>query len=170
MSPAHIHLLITHLPIFGALIGSLVLAYAIIIKSNDTKIAAYGVLVLSTFGARIAYLTGEGAEEVVEEIPGVVESTIETHENFALIALIGLLILGLLSVIGLIAIVNKSTYGRKIAIVVLITAIISFGLVAITGYLGGEIRHTEMASDFSIQSNQLETNLDFQSYSIQNQV
>jgi uncharacterized membrane protein len=170
MSPAHIHLLITHLPIFGALIGSLVLAFAIIIKSNDTKIAAYGVLVLSTFRAGIAYLTGEGAEEVVEEIPGVVESTIETHENFALIALIGLLILGLLSDIGLIAIVNKSTYARKIAIVVLITAIISFGLVAITRYLGGKIRHTEMASDFSIQSNQLETNLDFQSYSIQNQV
>ena len=88
MSPAHIHLLITHLPIFGALIGSLVLAYAIITKSNDTKIAAYGVLVLSTFGAGIAYLTGEAAEEVVEEIPGVVESTIKAHENFALIALI----------------------------------------------------------------------------------
>jgi uncharacterized membrane protein len=84
--------------------------------------------------------------------------------------LIGLLILGLLAVIGLIAIVNKSTYARKIAIVVLIAAITSFGLVAITGYLGGKIRHTELASNFSIQSNQLETNLDFQSYSIQNQV
>ena len=163
MSPAHIHLLITHLPIFGALIGSLVLAYAIIIKSNDTKIAAYGVLVLSTFGAGIAYLTGEAAEEVVEEIPGVVESTIKTHENFALIALIGLIILGLLSVIGLIAIVNKSTYARKIAIVVLIAAITSFGLVAITGYLGGKIRHTELAVNISDKTNLQESTLDFQS-------
>lgn len=163
MSPAHIHLLITHLPIFGSLIGSLVLAYAIIIKSNDTKIAAYGVLVLSTFGAGIAYLTGEGAEEVVEEIPGVVESTIKAHENFALIALIGLLILGLLSVIGLIAIVNKSTYAPKIAIVVLIAAITSFGLVAITGYLGGKIRHTELAVNISDKTNLQESTLDFQS-------
>ena len=163
MSPAHIHLLITHLPIFGAFIGSLVLAYAIIIKSNDTKIAAYGVLVLSTFGAGIAYLTGEAAEEVVEEIPGVVESTIKTHENFALIALIGLIIMGLLSVIGLIAIVNKSTYARKIAIVVLIAAITSFGLVAITGYLGGKIRHTELALNISDKTKLLESTLDFQS-------
>lgn len=163
MSPAHIHLLITHLPIFGALIGSLVLAYAIIIKSNDTKIAAYGVLVLSTFGAGIAYLTGEAAEEVVEEIPGVVESTIKAHENFALIALIGLIIMGLLSVIGLIAIVNKSTYAPKIAIVVLIAAITSFGLVAITGYLGGKIRHTELALYISDKTNLLESTLDFQS-------
>ena len=163
MSPAHIHLLITHLPIFGALIGSLVLAYAIIIKSNDTKIAAYGVLVLSTFGVGIAYLTGEAAEEVVEEIPGVVESTIKAHENFALIALIGLIILGLLSVVGLIAIVNKSTYARKIAIVVLIAAITSFGLVAITGYLGGKIRHTELAIKISDKTNLQESTLDFQS-------
>ena len=163
MSPAHIHLLITHLPIFGALIGSLVLAYAIIIKSNDTKIAAYGVLVLSTFGAGITYLTGEAAEEVVEEIPGVVESTIKAHENFALIALIGLIIMGLLSVIGLIAIVNKSTYAPKIAIVVLIAAITSFGLVAITGYLGGKIRHTELAVNISDKTNLQESTLDFQS-------
>ena len=163
MSPAHIHLLITHLPIFGALIGSLVLAYAIITKSNDTKIAAYGVLVLSTFGAGIAYLTGEAAEEVVEEIPGVVESTIKAHENFALIALIGLIIMGLLSVIGLIAIVNKSTYAPKIAILVLIAAITSFGLVAITGYLGGKIRHTELAINISDKTNLQESTSDFQS-------
>jgi hypothetical protein len=108
MSPAHIHLLITHLPIFGAFIGSLVLTYAIIIKSNDTKIAAYGVLILSTFGAGIAFLTGEGTEEIVEEIPGIVDSAIKTHENFALIALIGLLVLGLLSIIGLLAIFSVS--------------------------------------------------------------
>ncbi len=151
------------MPIFGAFIGSLVLAYAIIINSNDTKIAAYGVLVLSTFGAGIAYLTGEAAEEVVEEIPGVVESTIKAHENFALIALIGLIIMGLLSVIGLIAIVNKSTYAPKIAIVVLIAAITSFGLVAITGYLGGKIRHTELAVNISDKTNLQESTLDFQS-------
>jgi uncharacterized membrane protein len=151
MLPAHIHLLITHLPIFGAFIGSLVLAYAIIIKSNDTKMAAYGVLVLSTLGAVIAYLTGEGAEEVVEKIPGVVESTIKLHENFAFIAVIALTIMGLFSVIGLIAIVNKSTYANKIATVVLIAAITSFGLVTITGYLGGKIRHTELAYNFSDQ-------------------
>jgi len=149
MSPAHIHLLITHFPIFGSFIGSLVLAYAIIVKSNETKIAAYGTLVLSTFGAGISYLTGEGAEEVVEEIPGVVESAIETHENFALIALIGIIILGFLSLLGLISILKKSIYANKIAIVVLIAAITSFGLVAITGYLGGKIRHTELAKDFS---------------------
>jgi uncharacterized membrane protein len=116
MTSAHIHLLITHLPIFGVLIGSLVLFYGILVKSNDTKIAAYGVFVLSTFGAGIAFLTGEGAEEIVEELPGVVESTIKTHENFALIALIGLIQLGLMSIIGLLAIINKSSTSNKIEI------------------------------------------------------
>ena len=156
MSPAHIHLLITHLPIFGAFIGSLVLTYAIIIKSNDTKIAAYGVLILSSFGAGIAFLTGEGTEEIMEEIPGIVDSAIKTHENFALIALIGLLLLGLLSIIGLLAIINKSNTSNKLAYGILIFAITCFGLVVYTGYLGGKIRHTELSDSFSEKVNQLD--------------
>jgi uncharacterized membrane protein len=159
MTSAHIHLLITHLPIFGVLIGSLVLFYGILVKSNDTKIAAFGVLVLSTIGAVIAYLTGEGAEEIVEEISGVVESTIKTHENFALTALIGLILLGLLSIIGLLAIINKSSTSNKIANFILILAIACFGLVVYTGYLGGKIRHTELSDSFPENLNQLELNI-----------
>ena len=71
MNQTHLHLLITHLPIFGSILGGLVLAHGIWTKSNQTKIAAYNVLIISSIGAVVAYLTGEGAEETVEKIPGV---------------------------------------------------------------------------------------------------
>jgi hypothetical protein len=76
MNLSHLHLMINHLPIIGSMIGGLVLAFAIWQKSNHTKIAAYGVLIVSSVGAAVAYLTGEPAEELVENIPGVLKDTI----------------------------------------------------------------------------------------------
>jgi uncharacterized membrane protein len=146
MNQTHIHLLITHLPIFGSILGGLVLAHGIWTKSNQTKIAAYNLFIISAIGAGIAYLTGEGAEETVENIQGVIEATIKTHEEFALFALISLIILGITSIIGLFLTMRKSSLTRTAAIIILFISLLSFGLVARTGYLGGQIRHTEINS------------------------
>lgn len=146
MDQVHIHLLITHLPIFGSILGGLVLAHGIWTKSDQTKIAAYNVLIISTIGAVIAYLTGEGAEEAVEDIPGVATNIIEQHEEFALFALVGLIAVGVVSMVGLYVTIRKSSLANTISILALVVALISFGLVARTGYLGGQIRHTEIGT------------------------
>lgn len=146
MNPAHIHLLITHLPIFGSVLGGFVLAHGIWSKSNQTKIAAYHVLVISAVGAIIAFLTGEGAEEAVEDIQGVAKNMIEQHEELAVSALVGLIVGGVLSIIGLYVTIKKSSLARTIALITLVATLISFGLIARTGYLGGQIRHTEIGT------------------------
>lgn len=146
MNQTHIHLLITHLPIFGSILGGLVLAHGLWTKSNQTKIAAYNLFVISAIGAGIAYLTGEAAEETVENIQGIVEATINQHEEFALFALISLIILGLTSIIGLFITLKNLAMTRTVAFIILFISLVSFGLVARTGYLGGQIRHTEIAS------------------------
>lgn len=61
MNPTHIHLMITHLPIFGSILGALVLAYGIYVKSEQTKSAAYYLFIIAAIGAGIAYATGESA-------------------------------------------------------------------------------------------------------------
>lgn len=146
MNQTHLHLLITHLPIFGSILGGLVLAHGLWTKSNQTKIAAYNIFIISSIGAGIAYLTGEAAEETVENIQGVIEATIKQHEEFALFALISLIILGVASIVGLFLTLRKSPMTRTVAFIILFVSIISFGLVARTGYLGGQIRHTEISS------------------------
>ena len=80
MSQTHLHLLITHLPIFGSVLGGLVLAHGLWTRSSQTKIAAYNLLILSAIGAVIAYMTGEAAEETIENIQGVATNMIEEHE------------------------------------------------------------------------------------------
>ena len=146
MNQTYLHLIFSHLPIFGSILGGLVLAHALCTKSNQTKIAAYYLLIISSIGAGVSYLTGEGAEETIENLQVVSESIIEKHEDFALYALIGLIILGLSSLIGLFVTLKKHSLTRAVATFTLVLSLISFGLVARTGYLGGQIRHSEIRS------------------------
>lgn len=160
MNQTHIHLLITHLPIIGSMLGALVLIHGIFTKSDQSKIAAYNIFMLSSIGAVIAYFTGEGAEETVENLQGVIESTIKEHEESALYAFISLIILGSISILGFIATVKKSSITRPLTFVILIISVISFGLVARTGYLGGKIRHTEITNNAVLPTENSETKTD----------
>ncbi len=144
MSQTHIHLLVTHLPIVGSILGTLVLLYGLWSKSNETKLAAYYVLILSSLGSVLSYLTGEAAEESVENIQGIAEGAIEQHEDFALIGFVALIVLGCFALLGVFLTIKKSAWINKAALLTLFTGFISFGLIAWTGYLGGQIRHTEV--------------------------
>ncbi|MEO8414376.1 MAG: hypothetical protein ABI472_11990 [Ginsengibacter sp.] len=144
MSTAHLHLVVTHLPVFGSILGAFVLGYGLWSKSNSTKIAAYCIFIVSGIGAVIAYLTGEGAEEAVEKIAGVSENLIKVHEDSAIYALVSLMALGIVSLFAVVVSYKKSSFIKYTATAVLIVSFISFGLVARTGYLGGQIRHSEI--------------------------
>lgn len=144
MNLTHLHLLLNHLPIFGSILGGFVLFYGLYTKSNPTKMAAYFVLIASSLGAVITYLTGEPAEESIENIQGISKSMIEEHEEFAGIALVALIILGVASLVGLFLTFKKSPLTRTVAAITLVISLISFGLIARAGYIGGLIRHTEI--------------------------
>lgn len=144
MDATHLHLVITHLPIFGSVLGMLILIYAMWRKNATTKMAAYGIFIISAIGAGIAYVTGEDAEEKVEDLPGVMENIISRHEEFAMYALISMVILGAASLIAMVLNGRANMLSRTTAMVVLFLSLVSFGLIAKTGQLGGQIRHTEV--------------------------
>ena len=146
MNTAHIHLLITHLPIIGAFIGLLILSFACLKKDANVKTAAYLVFVVCAIGACIAYASGEGAEEVVENLPGVVEAAIETHEDAAMYSLISMIALGVMSIIGIIQIRWNSSKLNFIHSLIVFLSLFSMASIAYTGNLGGKIRHTEIAN------------------------
>ncbi len=144
MNQTHIHLLITHLPIFGSILGAFVLLHGIWTKSNQTMIAAYNLFVISAIGAGVAYVTGEAAEETVKNIQGVVKNMIDVHEDFAMVSLVSLIVLGVAALLGIFLTLKGSPLSKTVAIAILLIALVSFGLIARTGYLGGQIRHTEL--------------------------
>lgn len=152
MSQLHLHLLITHLPVFGSILGALVLGYGIRSANSHTKMAAYYLFVLSALGAAVAYLTGEAAEEGVENIAGINKTIIGQHEDFAMYALISLVALGVLALVALFVTYAQRSMATSLSFAVLIVSLVSFALVARTGYLGGQIRHTEIGTAASQNS------------------
>jgi uncharacterized protein YacL len=144
MNQAHVHLLFNHLPVFGAILGAFVLAYGMKTKSIQTQNASFLVMIISAIGAAITHLTGEGAEEVVENIQGVSKNMIEEHEEMAAIAFAAMGVLGLLSIVALYFNSRKSDSAPMLTKIVLVVSVLCFGLLARTGNSGGKIRHSEL--------------------------
>lgn len=153
MDQTHIHLIITHLPIFGSILGAIVLVMGLVNKTRQTLIAGYIVLLISSLGALIAHQTGEAAEEAVEHLQGFSEKLIHEHEESAEIAFIAMIVLGLLSLVALFLAYRKSSYSYPVGWIIFIISLVSFGIIARTGYLGGQIRHTEISAATTLPKN-----------------
>jgi len=147
MNNAHLHLIVNHLPIVGVLIGLLVLMAGFLFKNAAVKLTALGIFMFSGIASIFAFYTGEGAEEVVENISGISETLINTHEEYAETFLTLTLILGGLSLVGLFAKFVHFKYTQYLMILVLLLAIADTIVAKYVGTSGGEIRHTEIRNN-----------------------
>ncbi len=150
MNDAHFHLVVNHLPIVGLLIGLLVLSAGLIFKKSDIKLTAFGILIFTAIASIFAFYTGEGAEEIVENISGISETLIHRHEEYAETFFTITLILGAISIIGFIAELKKFKYAKHLAIIVLLLAIAAGISAKYVATSGGEIRHTEIRNDSQV--------------------
>jgi uncharacterized membrane protein len=144
MTTTHFHLLLNHVPVLGTAIGLLILLMGCYRKSDELKKAALILFTLTSLVAVPTYLTGEPAGEAVEGLPGVSKAIIEKHEEAAVVAFTGIVVLGVLSLGGLL----RYRYDRLLppwfTSSTIVTSLIVCGLMAWTANLGGQIRHTEI--------------------------
>lgn len=146
MNWAHVHLIINHIPVIG--IGLLILLFivAIVRKNKGLITVALAFIILISLATIPVYLTGEPAEEVVEDMPGISEELIEEHEEQAEIAFILVEVAGGLALITLIARRYSDKLGQRLVILTLLVLIVSGGLLGWTANLGGKIHHEEIRS------------------------
>jgi uncharacterized membrane protein len=151
MNLAHVHLILNHIPIIGIPIALIFLAYGVYVKNQQSqKFALLMLFGLALFVLPV-YFTGEPAEEIVEHLPGVAESFIESHEEAAEISLILTLITGIAALIAL----WFQKYPKKIHLMnlgVMIIAGITVISLLYTANLGGQIRHTELRADHAVNA------------------
>jgi uncharacterized membrane protein len=147
MDATHVHLTITHLPVFGLFLGFVALLYGIIRKQSQVKLVALSIIIVATVAALIAFRTGESAEETVKHISGVTHEAIEEHEEAAERAIVFFYGVGLLAVIALFLESRARKRANLVSLLVLCLAALMFYFVAQTAALGGKIRHTEIAGD-----------------------
>jgi uncharacterized membrane protein len=146
MNPAHVHLLLNHLPLIGSGIGILLLALGAVRKSGELKKTSLWIFVIAALVAIPVFLTGEPAEHIVEHLPGVAEPIIEQHEQAALFSLIAMEALGVISLAGLFVSRRSTDVSKLFAAIALGVSIIAAGLMGWTANLGGQIRHSEIRS------------------------
>jgi glucan phosphoethanolaminetransferase (alkaline phosphatase superfamily) len=150
MNEAHFHLLVNHLPIVGILIGFFVLITGFLLKKTEVKVTALGIFVFSALASVAAFYSGDGAEEIVERIPGISETLINQHEESAELFFTGMLILGAISLVTMFLEIKKSKFSGFGFILVFLLAIATGVLAKNVGTSGGEIRHTEIRKDANL--------------------
>lgn len=144
MDGLQLHLLTNHLPIVGTFAALLVVLVGMLRRSDaaiSTGLIVYAVMALM---AVPAYLSGEEAEERVEQIAGINEGAIHEHEEMAEVTLWLTVISGLLALGAVIAHHRNMKISSKLALAFVIIAIAATAQAALTGHEGGKIRRPDL--------------------------
>ncbi len=160
MNDAHIHLVVNHFPIIGTILGLGILITGIILKNNSVKNTAYSLFIIAAIFAFISMSTGEGAEELVEDMPNIGKQIIHEHEEMAEKLALVLYLLGIVSIVGLYTNFKNNSKANLVSYLTVVIAAIGVFLGQQTGTTGGEIRHTE------IRTNEIQPTRDFENATI----
>jgi hypothetical protein len=149
MDWTYFHLAMNHFPVMGAIFGMVVLGWGLFRGNEEVKNLGLAAILVTALVAIPVFLTGEPAEETVEGLPGVLDSAIEQHEDFAKLGLTAAIVSGIAAFASLIYSWFRPAQGgigRLMAIGTLALSLVTVGAMSWTAKLGGVIRHTEISS------------------------
>ena len=144
MNGAQIHLAFNHFPIAGTFLALMVLVWGLIAKKDQIKMVGVALMIVTALTAIIVMQTGDGAEEIVEHKPLVTEHYIHEHEEAAEKALIAIQITAVLGIAWLVMLRMKKNQLDKVFGLMILTNLVSAGLIADAAHKGGQIRHDEI--------------------------
>ena len=147
MNDAHWHLLFNHLPIVGLVFSLIALVVSLALNSRAMRQLAYVLFVITALSAIPAFLTGEPAEEQVENLLPNDEALMETHEDQGKIALWTSLGVGLLALVALYMDFKNMPGAKTLTFVLLLAGLGNVIFMYVVGNSGGQIRHTEIRSN-----------------------
>ncbi len=152
MDWVHLHLALNHVPVLGTLFILLILITGLIKRSDELiRLSLLSFVVLTAIAIPIKF-TGDFAFEASAQQPWMEKSRAEAHEQAADQATMGIFLMGCVAAVGLFMSRQRQKPPKAILIITLILAAATFGLMARTANLGGQIRHEEIR-----KTSQLET-------------
>jgi uncharacterized membrane protein len=143
-SPAHMHLLLNHIPVFGVLAAIPILLFGLLKNQVMAQKIALWFLIVSGILIVPVYLSGDSAEHIVESFAGVSEATLERHEDLGKLSLWLTLALGVLALLALLKVNKNPDHAGKILMAILILTFIVAGVQGNTAMEGGKIRRPEL--------------------------
>jgi uncharacterized membrane protein len=152
MNPAHIHMVINHIPIIG--IGFVILLFIIALfrKSSELTDISLIFVILIAISTIFVHQSGESAEEFVEGKPGFSDELVQAHDVAADLAFVFVEAVGVIALITMIVRRYHRKMGKVLTLITLLGLIVGGGLIVRTANLGGKINHPEIRSDTGVLS------------------
>lgn len=147
MTAAHFHLALNHIPVLGTIFGAVLLAYGLWRGQESIQKASLGLLVAVGIVAVVVYLTGEPAEELVEDLAGVSHDAIEVHESWGWYAFLASIVTGVASIGALLFARARRHLVTWTVQLVLVLSLLTSGMMIYTANLGGKVSHPELRAD-----------------------
>lgn len=144
MNAAHFHLLVNHFPIILPIVGLLVLIAGLLMRAAVIQRTALAILIAGALFTVPAFVSGEGAEEIVEHLPEVGHDIIHEHEEIAETFALLSYALGILAMVALWANYTQKEWAKWTHYGILLVGLFVLYFAQKTGTSGGEIRHTEI--------------------------
>lgn len=145
---AHAHLIFNHFPLIGFFFGLLITIFGIASKSKNGVRAGLIIFFVSALFTIPVYLSGEGAEEIMEALPGTDHALIHAHEDAALWTMILVQLTGVLSLGGLIFSKRWRSPRHPMVLLTLVIALIAASTAVRVNNLGGKIHHPEIRDGY----------------------
>jgi hypothetical protein len=143
MSSAHWHLALVHLPVVFVPFATVLLMLGLWQKQAVLKKLAAFLFVASALVAVPAFLTGEPAEEQVEDLPLVSEPIIEAHEEAAEFAFYTSLAAGVFG-LGVLLTYRRQRVQQLLQHTLIAVGVASSLALLRAANLGGQVRHSEI--------------------------
>jgi hypothetical protein len=151
---AHLHLLLNHVPTIGFGLGLALFAVGFFADNDVLKRTGLVLFFVIANVAIATYVTGNAAEAVLRGTgpdaafpPGVAAGAIRAHEDAALVAFGFMEVTGFFAWLALWQRRRVAQLAAWNTVVVLLLAVITFGLMARAAEKGGHINHPEIAAE-----------------------
>jgi peptidoglycan/LPS O-acetylase OafA/YrhL len=146
---AHIHLVLTHIPVIGIGVVLAFLLAGLARRSRELKWVSLQMFVALALLCIAVYLTGSPASHQMREMPGISRETIHYHSSVADFAFGFMEVLGALSLGALVKFRNLGAIPARFMTALVALAFLVLILMIWTANLGGRIRHSEIGASNS---------------------
>jgi uncharacterized membrane protein len=143
---SHVHIIVNHLPTVGFVFALVFYITALILDNVVMKRASLTLFVICAILGVPTFVTGNAAMWAVTEkpIPGITKAVVNAHRDFALYSLFGLGFTGVTSWLQLWRYRHLGRFSGGWLGVILVSGLITLGVLAETGHRGGQINHPEI--------------------------
>ena len=143
LAGAHPHLLVNHVPILGAFFALGLLVASYFVGGDVLRRTGFAFLIVTALAAGASDLSGDPAVEATKGLPGITRNAVHAHEDSAGKAFF---VAGVVGVLALGALIRwrRTPVPASATLTLLVATVILSGMMAWTGLLGGQVRHTEV--------------------------